>query len=751
MEDELRISKRWLALQYLAQQNPSHEPRRTIADAFADLPFPIPHDNYHRHLAVIRSVLEIVDNKAYSDRQKSQLVDHRSEIASLWSHASEVAGMTEEEIADQIAELYRSERYVYKAKLIEDVRAVVMKETAKLVRHPGRSIPIAIRQHMLLCLQIVVRLFSTPSTALPLAATQYDITMATRENLRLRKLWRSLRKSQPTRRRSNTEDAGPSTTLATLQRFRYKGTTVVKLDPTTMSDPSSLGPSRPNKTARSSKQFDNAAGSDPSPALALRRKRSSTTASLPDETKENVSTKRRRPEPVFVIPDFDEDGNPLEPERETSPSPIAFASTPAKLSAVLFAADTRQLQSSPFRPQTCVIKQSNESGQAPALSAHTSPLRQLPSSIELPTQLVTRLMRQPAEAEGTHGASESAEAGTRPPPSSASAHLTSEQQQTVEKLIADLEGMDADAFEEDEELLQEREELTRDAGRALHEDADEDADNTLVDPPPADLDNLARPDAYPEAAMARLVLPPTDEVARAEDRPRDASTIAKDVNLASAASSQRQLEVDVDARSAIRLLNDVSPGRPPALPHRARLASPQSFPRPQTPSRPLPAYRLVPLTIDGLVSHLREVVSDSSSSVSKGGSFEVEYLRGEVSRLIGQLKQRDEVIKSLAEQVRDAERDAAERDEREQASEEERRAWERKVDVLREVRRGLLGQVKELEEHVEELEKALAATKQAGDRGEGGAADERDETSPSGESGNREAAAMGSETVAPES
>ncbi|BGP08153.1 hypothetical protein JCM10049v2_003999 [Rhodotorula toruloides] len=487
----------------------------------------------------------------------------------------------------------------------------------------------------------------------------------------------SAQKPQPTRRRSTAEDAGPSTALAALERFRFKGAAVAKLDPNTMSDPSSPGPSGPSKTARPPKRLDDAAVSDPSPALELRRKRSSTTASLPDESKENFTTKRRRTEPVFVIPDFDEDGNPVEIERETSLSPAASASTPAKPSAALYDADARQLQSSPPRPQTSTLKQPTD-GQPRALSAQTSPLRQLPSSIELPTQLAIRLMRQPDKAEHAHPASEPAEVGVRPPPSSASAHLTNEQKQAVDEMMADLEGMDADAFQELEET-QEREEFAGEAGEAGREDAGEDPDKTLVDPPLAEIDALVRPDKLAKPALAQSITQPTERADRTK------------------------------------------------------------------------AYRLVPLSIDGLVSHLREVVSASSRSSTKGGLFEVEYLRGEVSRLIEQLEERDEVIKSLAEQVRDAERDAAERNEREEAWEEERQAFERKVDVLREVRRGLLGQVKELEGRVEELERALASTNQAEDGGGGGAADERDENLSAGEPEGHESADAGTETTAPAS
>ncbi|BGP32154.1 hypothetical protein JCM10296v2_003934 [Rhodotorula toruloides] len=557
----------------------------------------------------------------------------------------------------------------------------------------------------------------------------------------------SAQKPQPKRRRSKAEDAEPSTALTALERFRFKGAAVAKLDPNTMNDPSSPGPSGPSEVKRPPKRLDPANASDPSPALALRRKRSSTAASLPDESRENVTTKRRRTEPVFVIPDFDEDGNPVETERETSPSPAASASTSAKPSAALYDANPRQLQSPPPRPQTSTLKQLTD-GQAPALSAQTSPLRQLPSSIELPTQLAIRLMRQPDKAENAHPASEPAEVGARPPPSSASAHLTNEQQQAVDEMMADLEGMDADAFQELEET-HEREESAGGAGQAVHEAAGEDPDKTLVDPPLAEIDALVRPDELAEPASAQTVTQPTDRADSTEGAPDVTTAHAQTADTASSASPPHRLQVGVDTRSPVPVARDFSPSRLPTSPAQARLASPQPLHRPITPPRPPPAYRLVPFSIDGLVSHLREVVSASSSTSTKGGSFEVEYLRGEVSRLIGQLEERDEVVKSLAEQVRDAERDTVERDEREKAWQGERKALERKVDVLREIRRGLLGQVKELEGRVEALETALASTEQVEEGGEGGTANERDESSAAGQLEGDQAAQAGTEPTAP--
>lgn len=288
----------------------------------------------------------------------------------------------------------------------------------------------------------------------------------------------SAQKPQPTRRRSKAEAHTPSTSLSALERFRFKGATVAKLDPNTMSDPSAPDTNEPTKGVRPPKRADDPNVSDPSPAHALRRKRSSTAASLPDDSKENVSTKRRQREPVFVIPDFDEDENPLETERETSPSPAASESAPAKPSTAKQSAGARQLQSSPLRPQTSILKASAESRRTPAPSARTSPLHQLPSSIELPDQVASRLMRQIDQTEGSRQACESAEGGDRPPPSSAGTHLTSEQQRTVDEMMADLEGMDANAFDGAEESL-ERENTRGDASDSLGGGADEDVDKTL--------------------------------------------------------------------------------------------------------------------------------------------------------------------------------------------------------------------------------------------------------------------------------
>lgn len=61
----------------------------------------------------------------------------------------------------------------------------VFNAAAKLAHHPDRPIPDAVRPNMLLCLEIVVRVFSTPSTLLPIAATQAHVKALAREQLKM--------------------------------------------------------------------------------------------------------------------------------------------------------------------------------------------------------------------------------------------------------------------------------------------------------------------------------------------------------------------------------------------------------------------------------------------------------------------------------------------------------------------------------------------------------------------------------------
>lgn len=126
---------------------------------------------------------------------------------------------------------------------------------------------------------------------------------------------------------------------------------------------------------------------------------------------------------------------------------------------------------------------------------------------------------------------------------------------------------------------------------------------------------------------------------------------------------------------------------------------------PPSPPKKRPAsYRLVSNSLEGALAHLKTVVAEATEQADSGKRHEVEYLRGEVSRLATELESRDTAIGELADEVRDlrARLEGAQR--REDAWEgeregwaRERQGWEMRVDVLKEIRRGLLDKVTELQ------------------------------------------------------
>ena len=175
----------------------------------------------------------------------------------------------------------------------------------------------------------------------------------------------------------------------------------------------------------------------------------------------------------------------------------------------------------------------------------------------------------------------------------------------------------------------------------------------------------------------------------------------------------------------------------PPAPAPARVASPPSAraaPRPRVASPPLnrqchpatpprrpPGYRLVPLTVEGLASHAREVVAAAASSGAP--STETTYLRGEVRRLAVELEARDKLLGERDVLVRGAQ-GAQERFERERGEwAEERRALVAKVDALREVRRGLLRELREEQERGDGLEDRVRALEGASERAAAGTSD----------------------------
>lgn len=126
---------------------------------------------------------------------------------------------------------------------------------------------------------------------------------------------------------------------------------------------------------------------------------------------------------------------------------------------------------------------------------------------------------------------------------------------------------------------------------------------------------------------------------------------------------------------------------------------------PPSPAKKRPAsYRLVSNSLEGALAHLKTVVAEATEQADSGKRHEVDYLRGEVSRLATELESRDAAIGELADEVRDLRTRLEEAQRREDEWEgerqewaRERQEWEMRVDVLREIRRGLLDQLTELQ------------------------------------------------------
>ncbi|GAA6060112.1 hypothetical protein JCM10212_003520 [Sporobolomyces blumeae] len=139
------------------------------------------------------------------------------------------------------------------------------------------------------------------------------------------------------------------------------------------------------------------------------------------------------------------------------------------------------------------------------------------------------------------------------------------------------------------------------------------------------------------------------------------------------------------------------------------------------PPAPRPTFRLVPLTLAGLTSHLEELVSSTlreGSLARIGGkagasvSDETAYLRREVSRLADVVVERDKVIAEMTDEAREKSRRIRELERQIDAMEQEAEQVETerqeemtRFDWYKEARRGLIGIVKELEAKVSDLER----------------------------------------------
>ncbi|GAA5996633.1 uncharacterized protein JCM10292_003102 [Rhodotorula paludigena] len=491
---------------------------------------------------------------------------------------------------------------------------------------------------------------------------------------------------------------------------------------------------------------------------------------------------------VLAIPDFDSDGEPIFEPEDPAAAPIRPSPRIPADSAV----------SSPNRAHSCLPRSPSRSANramSPAspgrasrkarTPTHSSPIRPLPSSINLPDEVLARLqtrrssplsadppapaaaaaprrsrtsstLEQPTSssppaaplggparvqaqlARSTRSHSSKGK-GVVPPPAPAPATpepaaaatggtqvpLTVEQQRQVQMFVREMEELEGEAFEAFGETL---------PGEVPGEEVD-DPDDTLVDlifDLPSPVKASAGTDAPHEPE------PPAHHVA------------SGDCNRSQFQQQQQQgLSASADGDAIARRSSSptVAPARPSAEAPTSRWGAtfldkfqrapnpPPALPKPKAPA----SYRLVPLSIEGVISHLRAVASSPAGSAGARAD-EVQYLRGEVTRLAGELALRDEAIGAMSRSLRAADERVGRAEEREAALREREGEWgeerERcraKVDVLREVRRGLLGEVAELRARVDDLEgqdarrSSSPEVRAENDEGHGTEVDELDE------------------------
>ncbi|BGP40277.1 hypothetical protein JCM10450v2_004257 [Rhodotorula kratochvilovae] len=526
-----------------------------------------------------------------------------------------------------------------------------------------------------------------------------------------------------------------------LDRFRYAGPSLpntTRLDENIASDRMSTSGASPVKRPHPTEE--SRSGPSTNAVSGSKRPRTAPPAAPPLVKPRPDKGKKKaveEDEAVFFLPELDEDGEPIFPDSPDPPAaPRAAAAGPSPARSHFHPAPHASLvdaQHSPFRPagtRTHSARPSPARASRPASSsaptARSTPARRPPSSIDLPDALAARVYARaspsPSPAPSAHGPSASATLGIVGRSSSpfvplalaaggegkraGSQRLTSVQREEVDALCAGLE-MDFEEDERDEDALETcGETITQvEEDKAANLRASEvqpaqlekmgevdvdDPDKTLVDVAPNPIEKDA-PAPSPSASNAS---------SRVFDDP-----FANDVPI----GPPRPTPPASFLRSPTPPLPLQFPAPAPHVPSPAPAAPsviPNRFYRATTPPPRPPGYRLVPLTASGLAEHARAVADAAATSANTG---ETAFLRGEVARLVGELGARDLLLGDREAAAREASGRVERWEERGREWGEERRAWEARVDVLREVRRGLLGQLEEERARVSELEARLAA------------------------------------------
>ncbi|GAA5897235.1 hypothetical protein JCM8208_003764 [Rhodotorula glutinis] len=558
-----------------------------------------------------------------------------------------------------------------------------------------------------------------------------------------------------------TAATAPSTASSSSRLEGYRCQAKPIAGTSTLYETNSVSPAKRRRTAKVPPRDELVS---PSSSSTKRRRRTADT----DEN-DRAALKRKvktEDEFVFVMPDLDEDGEPVvhsdsdarDPMRSSLPPasspirPAASSPSPTKPQRSPFRAAPARLHP-PRTPSPAHLPPSSSSIDLPealaervyALSSPPAPPQQQ-SEPHTSTTLVegpasqarersssppfiprgrggaTLVQLSAAPAPGVGPSTHATPRMTTHAASSQRAPLTSEQKHEVGALLAELEleGMGDGELQEGafETYVETCVEPVRGGGGARRA-GEPGAGEEVVDPDKTLVDMSAGVLGCSDAASSASPSPATVAV----------NPFADDVPLPTHAPARSTAVFRSPSPPAPAPRPSPSPAPPRAHASPPPVAASPALNRqyhPATPPRRPPGYRLVPLTLDGLASHAREVVAAAASTGAP--SAETTYLRSEVRRLAVELEARDKLLGEREAVVRGAQAER-ERFERERGEwEEERKALVDKVDALREVRRGLLRELREERERADGLDDKVKALEGVGDLSAAGASDvEHDE------------------------
>ncbi|GAA5959209.1 hypothetical protein JCM3765_005108 [Sporobolomyces pararoseus] len=455
---------------------------------------------------------------------------------------------------------------------------------------------------------------------------------------------------------------------------------------------------------------------------------------------------------------------PISPSKRTSTLPSSAskqlcppAVSPFRPPFQSSATPTDQQRASPFPPARAQIVESRQSNSPSALPS-SSPSNVLPSQIaqriksshehefdrSLSPSRASRselkldtdgTLVDAAQVEEEHsGIADKVAANSQPRRSG----LTAAEQNQVDEVLQGLDEADLGGFD-------------RNGGMSVDEEG---GDRTLVEDSRAEEEEKEKADFFPSPSASPRrrsrepspLPPPKDfsyplEFLPSEHHSKHASPSLSDHH----SSFQSSKEHVTTASTSLATTGSSKPFTFPSFstPHPHFLSSAAQASSSDRPKK-APTHKLVPLNLKGLTSMMQELVESALTSSqplsqfgftdpndSGGGNSnefgrgEVGYLRREVNRLTSELVERDQTILSLSERLRSEalgkeqlRTELNELDEMLKGVEEERDREKERVGWMKEAKKGLLRELRELEERCEMLEGALQKNNGAEENGE---------------------------------